>query len=180
MVDIKKVFLTAIGSRDPYAISGDQNNRSEGAVLTAYRKIEPEVVVLLPILRKDEQGGPMLQKAIETREIMNGIEAIKTDVEIVSLYPISPVDYESLTDEFLRILKTVYQKYSDERCDFYTSITSGTAQMATLWFILKEKDILKGDLIQVSAPQFSANDNRVKTVNLSFLNQINAERNTGK
>jgi len=158
-----KILISLVGNRDPYGTSyhnTDIKEYSEGPVITAFRRLNPDFVLLLP-----------------TRETMKN--ASKTEVEIenivkkkictVRLLDIpDPTDYDVVYIAILSAINSVENKLKD--MEVFLSLSSGTPQMHTVLIDLIRSRRLKAHPLQVIEPRFAKSwEDRVRIVRSEYL-----------
>ncbi|MFW6016785.1 MAG: hypothetical protein ACOCRK_10140 [bacterium] len=170
----KKILISCVGKRDPFA---DDNDSTEGAILTSIRSLKPDIVYLLPTMRKANSTSNTEKNAEDVRamiETINEEDGISIEVYIRALDIVNPTDYASLREEIHNKVSVIYNENME--AEFYYSISSGTNQMTSIWLVLKNNGCLKGDLYKVSDPRFIDNptpENRVKKIEMNFMEEDN-------
>ncbi|HOT43148.1 MAG TPA: hypothetical protein PLJ17_11025 [Syntrophorhabdaceae bacterium] len=159
----KRALISTVGMRDPYGASyQDQENSlfSEGPILTAYRRLSPETILLLPTRQT-------MKNAIKTKEEIerisgNNICHIKT-IEITD-----PTDYDSIYIAILAALNSASDLLKDK--EKYCSISSGTPQIQAVFIELLRSGRLYACPIQVLEPRFATSwEDRVKPIKSEYL-----------
>ena len=162
-----KVLISCIGDRDPYGAPHRETQQvSEGAVLTAFRKVMPRAVYLLAtsqLMGSGEATADVLQAIAPPPEC---------EIKLDELEVTDPTVYDDLVYEMggktRRFLKKIETTLGDEKgIEPYLVISSGTPQMQAVWIhLLNTEETFRGArILQVREPRFvPAGEERVREV----------------
>ncbi|MCX8109918.1 MAG: hypothetical protein N3D15_01525 [Syntrophorhabdaceae bacterium] len=161
--DQKSALISTVGMRDPYGRSyQDKENSlfSEGPILTAYRRLSPDVILLLPT-------GQTIKNAIETKEEIEKISG-RDICEIRTIEISDPTDYDSIYIAILAALNSASELLRDK--EKYCSMSSGTPQMHAVFIELIRSGKLNAHPIQILEPKFARSwEDRVRPIKSEYL-----------
>lgn len=172
MGENKKVLISCVGDRDPFG-----ENNTDGAIITAYKYFKPDIIYILPTIEKINSKSNTSKNAEETKEfieMLNHEEKVNSQVFLRGLDLDDPRDYSKVKNEMLDKIRSIYDELQDQEVEYYYNISSGTPQMSTVWVMLKNSGMIKGELYSISAPRFIENptpENRVKKIEMRFLEE---------
>ncbi|MCX7858316.1 MAG: RNA repair transcriptional activator RtcR family protein [Deltaproteobacteria bacterium] len=159
----KSVLISTIGRRDPYGTSYDPDalpEFTEGPVLTAFRALEPNLVILLPT-RDTLINAQKTKEEIERFTSKDICTIRKLDID-------DPTDYDKVYIAILAALESVRHSFEDQKV--FISVSSGTPQMHVVFIDLVRTGRVKAKLIQVKEPRFAKSwQDRVKVIKSEFL-----------
>jgi hypothetical protein len=157
-----KALITAVGNRDPFGTPFDKPEElSEGPVLTAFRKVVPDIVCM--IATKET-----IENALRTKVMIEGMTTEKCLVEIKETEIDNPTDYDRLYISILNIIQEIEGLIEGK--EVFLSLSSGTPQMHVIFINLLQKNKIKAYPIQVMEPRFVESwDERVRVVRSEYL-----------
>ncbi|MCX8023312.1 MAG: hypothetical protein N2745_11135 [Syntrophorhabdaceae bacterium] len=159
----KRLLISTVGMRDPYGRSyqdGGGGEFSEGPILTAYRRLVPDQVLLLPT-RESLKNAENTKKEIERFAGADICHAKLLDIP-------DPTDYDAIFIGVLAALKSMDGMIEDR--EVFLSISSGTPQMHAVFIELVRSKRLNACLIQVKEPRFASSwEDRVKPIRSEYL-----------
>lgn len=164
-----KILFSFVGKRDPLAEDG-----TEGAIVAAFKALQPDWVYLFPTVKSPTSKSNTEENAEETKEYILDLakDAGKNvNVSIIPIQIINPTDVQEIIEEMRKIIRKIVQEVSGEHVEYHMSISSGTPQMQMCWPLLVFSRIIQGKLYQVAAPQFAKEQDRVKEVNITYLEE---------
>jgi|GEM_PF-839276 len=160
----RKVLISTVGMRDPYGKTYQNQENSqftEGPILTAYRRIHPDFILLIP-----------------TKETLKNAESTKAEIDrmkksdiccIRMIEVVDPTDYDALYIAILAAVNGVREMLKDK--ENFISISSGTPQMHVVLLELLRTGKLLAQPIHVREPMFATSwEDRVKPVKSEYLN----------
>jgi len=161
----KKILISCVGNRDPYAPPDKEGKVSEGPILTAFKKVNPEIVYLL-VTKEFKKYGEETKKELE---IMMPKGRCEVRLDVLDLG--DPTVYDDLIfemgDKIRNFLKTM-----GEDLEKYVVISSGTPQMHVVWVYLLTKETMLSNacVLQVREPRFvKRGEERVREVISGYL-----------
>ncbi len=161
----KKILISCVGNRDPYAPPDKEGKVSEGPILTAFKKVNPEIVYLL-VTKEFKKYGEETKKELE---IMMPKGQCEVRLDVLDLA--DPTVYDDLIfemgDKIRNFLKTI-----GEDLEKYVVISSGTPQMHVVWVYLLTKETMLSNacVLQVREPRFvKRGEERVREVISGYL-----------
>lgn len=163
-----KVLISVVGERDPYASDRRTEETTEGAILTAFRTVQPDAVLLFSA--NEAMGKKHGKPAVE---MLKKLGNSRTTVVHRSLRVKDPTLYDELFERMNPIIKAFIAKlpFSKKQSTFYLSISSGTPQMHAVWIHIVRSGILPAVILQVREPRFvSPGEDRVRLVRSRHLN----------
>lgn len=157
-----KALITAVGGRDPFGAPFDKPEElSEGPLLTAFRKVVPDIVCM--IVTKET-----LKNALQTKDMIEKMATEKCLVEIKEIEIDDTTDYDKLYISILNIIQEIEGLIEGK--EVFLSLSSGTPQIQVIFINLLQKNKLKANPIQVIEPRFVKSwDERVRLVRSEFL-----------
>nr|WP_321500818.1 hypothetical protein [uncultured Dethiosulfovibrio sp.] len=172
----KKVFLSFVGNRDPYAVDSSSAQeaeasieKSEGSVLSLYRHLKPDYVYLFP---SSEGSNPTLQRAEEIKSILKNLDpAVRC--EIFPLRGDDPTDFETLSQYLQKNIQIVSKQLGDlAGYSFHVNCSSGTQQMTSLAYVFADSGIFPGvERWQCKDPKYSTPENRIRPIHTTFIEE---------
>ncbi|MFZ5942934.1 MAG: CARF domain-containing protein [Bacillota bacterium] len=170
------ILLSAVGTRDPYAKDG-----SEGPILTAIKKIRPEICFLFgtdPGVNIDVDNT--YQNALGINKIFQE-NPLKTKIVPIALNLSDPTNYKDILTQFEKHFTDIFDKYKQSKPNYYVNISSGTAQMHSSLLVLINSGRIKAKIIQVRDPKFVlAGEERIHYIDVKFLEEENYLRRAKK
>lgn len=159
----ERLLISTVGMRDPYGrsyqVEGD-SEFAEGPILTSYRSLSPDIVVLLA-----------------TRETIKNAERTKAEIERITGKDIchirtidiaDPTDYDSIYIAILAALISIEDLMKDK--ETYVSISSGTPQMHAVFIELLRSKRLIAHPLQVREPRFATSwEDRIRPIRSEYL-----------
>lgn len=167
-----KTLISGVGNRDPF--SENDEEISEGAVITSIRYFQPDYIYLMPSADKRNSKSNTYNKALECEKEISKFSEAKVFIKPLNVNNVT--DYIEIKKAFQNNLKEIYEDFANDEVEFINSISSGTAQMETIWLILKNNGFLKGNVYKVIAPRFAEKDEpalRVKKIVLDWFKEDN-------
>ena len=164
-------MISAVGNRDPYAKDG-----SEGPVLAAMRKIEPDICFLFGTdPGVNEVSGNTYNLAIELKGLLKTNEQLKnTKIVPIPLHLPDPTDYKQILINFEKHIKEIRKKYQTTNPTYHVNISSGTAQMHAAFLVVLNGIRMNAFIYQVKDPRFVKDKmDRVVEVDITFIEEEN-------
>jgi phage-related protein len=169
-----KILLSFVGNRDPLA-----NDGTEGAIVAAFKALQPDWMYLFPTVKSPTSKSDTEENAEETKEYILGLAkemGKEVHISIIPIQVMNPTDVQEIIEEMRQIIRKIVQETRHEHVEYLVSISSGTPQMQMCWALLVFSRIIQGKLYQVVAPQFAEEKERVKEVNIAYLEEENILR----
>lgn len=164
-----KILLSSVGNRDPLA-----PDQTEGSIVTACRRIEPDILFLFPTAEQPLQNSSSTEEnANKTKEFLQQILP-KTKVYIRVLDIPDPTDYQQILKLMENEVLSVQEKFRNSLTEYHISISSGTPQMQACWLLLVNSGRIKAKAWQVLAPQWCQDDeSRCRVIETGFIEEQN-------
>ena len=172
-----KILISMVGNRDPYSSCSQTGNLTEGSILTLFRHVDPDVVILLPsAVQLAKNTSDTQLNADKTKETLT---ALCPEVKVL-LYPLDlpdPTDYHHLLHLMELAARSILDKVRNEfdnNVAYHVNLSSGTPQMQACWLLLVNGGRLKAKVWQVVAPQWQqGTEPRCREVETEFIEEQN-------
>ncbi|MBT9173026.1 MAG: hypothetical protein DDT21_01416 [Syntrophomonadaceae bacterium] len=173
----KKVLLSMVGNRDPYALDPKTGQQTEGSILTSFQQVEPDVVIVFPTVAQLSEKSSDTQ--LQADKTSNAIKASCPDIKVLQ-YPLDlpdPTDYRQLLialEKGISSIQKQVQKEYGKNAEYHVNLSSGTPQMQVCWLLLVNAGRLKAKVWQVVAPEWQENSEaRCRAVETEFVEEQN-------
>jgi hypothetical protein len=175
-----KILLSAVGNRDPFAENKETGEKTNGPLMSAVLKLEPDIIILFPTQRQ------LNEKLSYTEDRCDEIET-----EIKKLLPKAaikrmPLNLPDPTDhyEILKCLNTkiveIKEHYQHSSPEYLLSISSGTSQIQASFLIMISSQRLNARVFQVRDPRFvDAGQEHIREVDVNFIEEENLINRAG-
>jgi len=161
----QRMLISIIGNRDPYGTPmGRPDEQSEGAVLTAFRRLQPGAVCLLAGKEKH-----IKKNAEKTKKILQQITTgDPRKIIIKSVEITNPTDYDQIYVSLSSALGGVKDLISNS--EVFLSMSSGSSQIHSVLVHLLQTKEIKAYPIQVLEPRYAETwEDRVRIVRSKHL-----------
>ncbi len=161
----QRLLISIVGNRDPYgAPMARPEEQSEGAVLTAFRRLQPDAVCLLAGKQKH-----INKNAEKTQKILQQITTgDKEKIIIKSVEITNPTDYDQIYVSLSSALGGV--KDLINQSEVFLSMSSGSSQIHSVLVHLLQTKELKAYPVQVLEPHRAETwEDRVRLVKSKHL-----------
>lgn len=165
-----EVLVSCVGNQDPVS----ERTEQEGAIVTAVRHLEPDLLYLLPSMEKPDVPSSTEENAGRTEEWLEESEKLDPEVYHKPLDIRDPTDYPRLREEMTEAFNEIRNELGPENTSYQVNISSGTPQMEAVWLALADAGLLKAGLWKVANPEEASEptvEGRVSRVDMRFLEE---------
>jgi hypothetical protein len=176
-MDMKNVLLTFVGKQDPFS----EKTGKEGAIVTIVRKYKPDVVVMLPSADMPGVKDSTQTNAYDTKDWIFEEVSADIDVYVKPLSLLDPTSYRQIMSEGEKELKALMDSLCKEDVKFYLNSSSGTPEMKSMWLVWANSAFIpKAVVLQVADPTFVAEDDRVRELDIDFIEEVNRKNRAAR
>lgn len=136
---MKKILLTFNGQQDPF-----NKSENDGPILTAFKELEFDELYLFITKQLEEKAKQTIQE-LQKRYKNLEITPINLDLE-------DPTDYESILAQLRKVLTDIIKPSHDKL--YYISVSSGTSQIHTCWFLLAASGEIPANILQIREEKY--------------------------